>query len=211
MAHFYFVRSRYRTGTWEAEETFKLFETKSKTYGDMLHLNFRTDYDHYHGCPLAPIELVEYGDFQCDYCAEVYPVIKWLQDSFGDRLKFVYRHFPIPTRHPLSLQAAVATEAAALQGKFWYMHDMIYENQKYLTRTSFSEFAREIDLDTRLFENCREHRKLFRKVISESGMMALMILKIYTRHCKISTISKIVQWKGQPEGSDEHSDFRGRF
>jgi protein-disulfide isomerase len=138
----------------------------------MLHPNFRTDYDHYHGSPLAAIELIQYGDFQCKYCAEVYPVIKWLQDSFGDLLKFVYRHYPIPTRHTLSLQAAVATEAAALQGKFWHMHDIIFENQKYLTRTSFGEFAREIDLDTQVFEDCREHRKLFQKVISdfESGV-----------------------------------------
>jgi protein-disulfide isomerase len=133
----------------------------------MLHPNFRTDYDHYQGCPLAPIELVQYGDFQCEHCADVYPVIKWLQDSFGNHLKFVYRHYPIPTRHPLSLQAAVASEAAALQGKFWHMHDIIYENQKYLTRTSFSEFAREIDLDSQAFEDCREHRKLFQKVISD--------------------------------------------
>ena len=138
----------------------------------MLHPIFRTDYDHYHGCPLAPIELIMYGDFQCEHCAEVYPVIKCLQGSFGRLLKFVYRHYPIPTRHPLSLEAAVVTEAAGLQGKFWYMHDMIYENQKYLTRTSFSEFAREIDLDIRAFENCLEHRKLFQKVISdfESGV-----------------------------------------
>jgi protein-disulfide isomerase len=138
----------------------------------MLQPNFRTDYDHFQGNPVAPIELIQYGDFQCPYCAEVYPVIKWLQDSFGDQLKFVYRHYPIPTRHPLSLPAAVAAEAAALQGKFWHMHDMIYEQQKYLTRTSFSEFAREIDLDTRAFEDCREHRKLFRTVISdfESGV-----------------------------------------
>ena len=138
----------------------------------MLHLNFTPDYDHYLGCPFAPIELIQYGDFQCEYCAEVYPVIKLLQDSFGDRLRFVYRHYTIPTRHPLSLLAAVATEAAAVQGKFWYMHDMIYENQKYLTRTSFNEFAKEIDMDTKAFEDCREHRKLFRKVISdfESGV-----------------------------------------
>jgi protein-disulfide isomerase len=138
----------------------------------ILQASFRTDYDHYQGCPLAPIELIQYGDFQCPHCADVYPVIKWLLDSFGDLLKFVYRHYPMPTRHPLSLQAAVATEAAALQGKFWYMHNMIFENQKYLTRTSFSEFAREIDLDSRAFEDCREHRKLFRKVISdfESGV-----------------------------------------
>ena len=133
----------------------------------MLHQHFRTDYDHYYGYPLAPIELIQYGDFQCEYCAEVYPVVKLLQDCFGDRLKFVFRHYPIPTRHPLALQAAVATEAAARQGKFWYMHDMIYENQKYLTRSSFSEFAREIDLNIRAFEDCREQRKLFQKVISD--------------------------------------------
>ena len=138
----------------------------------MLHPNFRTDYDHFQGYPIAPIELIEYGDFQCEHCANIYPVIKCLLDSFGDHLKFVYRHYPIPTRHPLSLQAAVATEAAALQGKFWYMHDIIYENHNFLTRASFSEFAREIELDTRAFEDCREHRKLFRKVISdfESGV-----------------------------------------
>ncbi len=138
----------------------------------MLHPNFRTDYDHFQGYPIAPIELIEYGDFQCGHCADVYPVIKWLQDSFGNQLKFVYRHYPIPTRHPLSLQAAVATEAAALQGKFWNMHDIIYENQHFLTRASFSKFAREIELDSTLFEDCREHQKLFRKVISdfESGV-----------------------------------------
>jgi protein-disulfide isomerase len=137
-----------------------------------LRTTFRTDYDHFQGCPLAPIELIQYGDFQCEYCAGVYPVIKWLQDSFGAALKFVYRHYPIPTRHPLALQAAIAAEAAALQGKFWYMHDMIFENQKFLTQTSFGEFARQIDLETQSFENCREHRKLFQKVISdfESGV-----------------------------------------
>ena len=133
----------------------------------MLHPDFRTDYDHYFGRPCAPLELIQYGDFQCEHCADVYPEIKQLQDSFGDQLKFVYRHYPIPTRHPLSLEAAVATEYAALQGKFWYMHDMIYENQKLLTRTSLSKFAREIDLDTHAYENCREHRKLFRKVLSD--------------------------------------------
>jgi protein-disulfide isomerase len=129
--------------------------------------NFRTDYDHFQGSPLAPLELIQYGDFQCAHCADVYPLIKCLQHCFGSMLKFVYRHYPIPFRHSLTLQAAVAAEAAALQGKFWYMHDMIYENQKYLTRASFSGFAREIDLDTRVFENCREQRLLFQKVISD--------------------------------------------
>ena len=95
----------------------KRFIVIKKTVMGLLHPNFRTDYDHYCGSPLAPIELMQYGDFQCEYCAETYPVIKFLQDAFGDLLKFVYRHYPVPTRHPLSLQAAVATEAAAIQGK----------------------------------------------------------------------------------------------
>lgn len=133
----------------------------------MLHPDFRTDYDHYQGSPLAPIELIEYGDFQCNYCAIAYPAIKQLQDRFGNLLKFVYRHFPVPNRHSLSIPAAVAAEAASVQGKFWYMHDMIFENQKYLTRTSFNMFAGEIGLDTGTFEDCREHRKLFRKVLSD--------------------------------------------
>ena len=128
---------------------------------------FRVDYDHYYGCPGAPIELVEYGDFQCNYCGEVYPVIKQLQDCFGDLLKFVYRHFPVSNQHTLALPAAIAAEAAANQGKFWYMHDMIYENQKYLSRTSFSEFAGEIELDIKSFEDCREHKKLLRKVTGD--------------------------------------------
>jgi protein-disulfide isomerase len=138
----------------------------------MLHPNFRTDYDHFQGYPIAPIELIEYGDFQCNHCGEVYVVIKLLQDFYGNLLKFVYRHFPIPECHPLSIPAAVAAEAAAVQGKFWHMHDMIYENQSYLTRASFSGFAREIQLDTGAFDDCREHRKLVRKVFSdfESGL-----------------------------------------
>ncbi|HTR31865.1 MAG TPA: thioredoxin domain-containing protein [Puia sp.] len=132
-----------------------------------LFFNFRTDFDHYLGSPLAPLELVQYGDFQSAHCADAYPVIKWLLEYFGDLLKFVYRHYPMPTCHPLALKAAVAAEAAALQGKFWHMHDMIFENQQKLNRSSFIEFASEIDLDTRAFEDSLEDRKIFQKVISD--------------------------------------------
>jgi protein-disulfide isomerase len=133
----------------------------------MLHPNFRTDYDHFQGSPIAPIELIEYGDFQCNHCGKVYVIIKMLQDCFGDLLRFVYRHFPIPDRHSLSIPAAIAAEAAALQGKFWDMHDMIYENQQNLTRASFSGFATDIHLDITAFDDYREQRKLVRKVFSD--------------------------------------------
>src|SRR5271170_2427480 len=90
-----------------------------------IFVKLRTDLDHTIGYPLAPLELIQYGDFQCEYCANAYPVIKWLLEYFGDLLKFTFRHYPMPNRHPLALEAAVAVEAAALQGKFWQMHDLI--------------------------------------------------------------------------------------
>lgn len=123
--------------------------------------------DHIFGNPTAAIELLEYGDFQCRYCAGVYPAIKFLQEALGEKLKFVFRHFPLSDIHPLALEAAIACEAAALQGKFLYMHDMIFENQLYLTRASLLQFAEEIELDMWLYENAREYKKLFYKVKSD--------------------------------------------
>ena len=89
-------------------------------------------------------------------------------------LKFVFRHFPLSVIHPLSLNAAVAAEAAALQGglSFWHMHDMIFENQKYLSHSSFSRFAEEIELNTMVFEDARRDKKVVQKIASdyESGV-----------------------------------------
>lgn len=140
----------------------------------MLKYLFDHKRDNYYGYPLAPIELVEYGDFQCENCAAVYPHIKMLQEKMGNQLKFVYRHFPLSTIHPLSLNAAVAAEAAGLQGglSFWDMHDMIFENQKYLTQASFSRFAEEIELNPNMFEDGRRDKKRVQKIASdyESGV-----------------------------------------
>jgi protein-disulfide isomerase len=140
----------------------------------MLKYLFDFTRDHYVGNPLAPIELIEYGDFQCEYCGEVYTEIKKLQEALGNQLKFVFRHYPLSALHPLSLEAAVATEAAALQDnmKFWSMHDLIFENQKYLSRASLSKFAEEVGMDTTLLENSQTHKQLLPKVISdfESGV-----------------------------------------
>jgi protein-disulfide isomerase len=123
--------------------------------------------DNYWGDPMAPVEVIQYGDFQCPNCADVYPVIKLLQEKMGARMKFVFRHYPQPAMHPVSLYAAVAAEAAAVQDKFWHMHDIIFENQKYLSRGSLGHFAEEIELNTQAFDDSREHKKLFHKVISD--------------------------------------------
>jgi protein-disulfide isomerase len=103
--------------------------------------------DHAQGPANAPITLVEYGDYQCPYCGEAHPVVKQLQKAFAKRLRFVFRNFPLTEAHPYALIAAETAEAAALQGKFWEMHDRIYENQEELEPDILPVWAEEIGLD----------------------------------------------------------------
>ena len=84
--------------------------------------------------------LVEYGDYQCPYCGAAYPIVKRNQRELGTRLKFVFRNFPLTNSHPQAQWAAEMAEAAAAQGKFWEIHDFLYENQRTLGDESF--FAR---------------------------------------------------------------------
>ncbi len=86
--------------------------------------------DHSQGSPEATAVLVEYGDYQCPYCGAAYPVVKRLQKELGDGLLFVFRNFPITNAHPMAEWAAETAEAAAAQGKFWPMHDFLFENQR---------------------------------------------------------------------------------
>jgi protein-disulfide isomerase len=74
--------------------------------------------DNLQGSAAAPIELVEYGDYQCPHCGAAYPIVKAIQKEMGDKLKFVFRNFPLAEKHPNATNAAIATEAAAGQGKF---------------------------------------------------------------------------------------------
>lgn len=138
----------------------------------MLKLPFNKSRDNFTGDPSASLELVQYGDFQCEHCGSVFISIKLLQQYFGDKLKFIFRHFPILTAHRFALDAAVASEAAGLQGKFWQMHDLIFENQKYLPNSSFSKFAEMIELDMTTFDDNNECKKLIHKVVNdfESGV-----------------------------------------
>ncbi len=87
--------------------------------------------------------LVEYGDYQCPYCGEAYPIVKRIQKKFGDRLRFVFRNFPLTEVHPRAEFGAEIAEAAAAQGKFWEMHDFLYENQAFLNNEDhFLKFAK---------------------------------------------------------------------
>jgi NhaA family Na+:H+ antiporter len=110
------------------------------------------DRDHIEGPADAAVTLVEYGDYECPYCREVAPIIEQLEERFGDRLRYVFRHFPITSAHPNAQLAAEAAEAAAAQGKFWEMHDRLFEHTGPLHRQQLVLFAQDLDLDVERFE-----------------------------------------------------------
>lgn len=103
--------------------------------------------DHSQGPAKAPLTFVEFGDYQCPYCGAAYPVVKRIQEKFGKKLRFVFRNFPLTQAHPYALAAAETAEAAALQGKFWEMHDLLFERQRILDPGILPAWAKEVGLD----------------------------------------------------------------
>jgi len=104
------------------------------------------DRDHVQGDADAPVTLVEYGDYQCPYCGRAYPIVKAVQNHFGKRLRFVFRNFPLSEIHPHAAQAAAAAEAAADHGKFWEMHDSLFELQERLGERDLLKYASELGI-----------------------------------------------------------------
>jgi protein-disulfide isomerase len=115
--------------------------------------------DHIQGPDDAPLVLVEYGDYQCPYCGAAYPIVKRVQKELGKRLRFVFRNFPITNSHPHAQWAAETAEAAGAQGKFWEMHDYLYENQPSLgDEEYFSKYEKKLKLDvTKLAREVAQH------------------------------------------------------
>ena len=110
------------------------------------------DDDHVAGPDSAAITVVAYCDFECPYCGRAYPLIKRLQARLTDRLRVVFRHFPLIHKHPLAQQAAEAAESADAQGQFWAMHDLLLENQEALEQDDLYAYAASLDLDVGRFE-----------------------------------------------------------
>jgi protein-disulfide isomerase len=123
----------------------------STTWEAALVLPVTQDRDHIQGPADAAVTLVEYGDYQCPYCGAAYPIVKEVQARMGERLRFVFRNFPITTSHPHAEQAAEAAEAAATRGKFWPMHDLLYENQSRLRDEDLRGYAEKLELDVESF------------------------------------------------------------
>ena len=107
--------------------------------------------DHAIGRTDAPLTLVEYGDYQCPFCAAALPVTEALLQALGENLRFAYRHFPLTQAHPHALQAAQAAEAVGAQGRFWEYHRILFENQHALEDEDLVRYAAMLDLDTRRF------------------------------------------------------------
>jgi protein-disulfide isomerase len=114
--------------------------------------------DHIQGSTDAPVALVEYGDYECPVCGEVYPVIKAIQDRLGDDLCFAFRNFPLANAHPHAESASEAAEAAGAQGEFWGMHDLLFQNQDALELDDIADYATDLGLDTsRLISEVLNH------------------------------------------------------
>jgi len=123
--------------------------------------------DHAQGPANAPITVVEYGDYECPYCGEAYPITKELQKRLGNKLRFVFRNFPLAEMHPHAEHAAEAAEAAGAQGKFWEMHDMLYEHQDALEDADLALYAKALKLDVPRFIKDMENHTHVERVRSD--------------------------------------------
>jgi len=117
----------------------------------------------------SPITLVEYGDYECPYTGMAYPIVKELIREFGnDKIRFVFRNFPLNNIHPHAQHASEAAEAAAAQDKFWQMHDYLFEHQKALDDSHILEYAQKVGLeDIRKFKD-DVSRHIYAPLIEES-------------------------------------------
>jgi len=122
------------------------------------------DDDHQHGPVDAPVTLVEYGDYECPYCGAAHPIVQAIQQEMGDRLRFVFRNFPLTQVHPHAEGAAEAAEAAGDQGAFWPYHDYLFEHQQALSPQDLTGYAGEFNLDAARFERALENHDFEERV-----------------------------------------------
>jgi protein-disulfide isomerase len=111
------------------------------------------DVDHIRGPLDAPVTLLEYGDYECPYCGQAETAIRELLATFGDEVRYVWRHLPLNDVHPSAQRAAEVAEAAAAQGRFWDMHDKLLAHQDALTPRDVMGYADDLGLDTERFVN----------------------------------------------------------
>jgi protein-disulfide isomerase len=122
-----------------------------------------TSKDHVRGSLDAEVVIAEYGDFECPYCGQAFAVLEELRKKFGSRVALVFRHYPLEM-HPHARAAAEAAEAAASVGKFWEMHDALYEHQNALTNHDLVGYAGKIGVDGAVVEKAVEHNTYAKRI-----------------------------------------------
>jgi Na+/H+ antiporter NhaA len=137
-----------------------------RTAEDILDLvvDVDPDRDHIRGPDTAPVTLLEYGDFECPYCGQAESVIRQLLSDHGDDVRYVWRHLPLNDVHPTAQLAAEASEAAATQGKFWEMYDILLAHQEALSMRDLVQYAKELDLDVDRFSDELRRREYVPRV-----------------------------------------------
>ena len=112
-----------------------------------------SDHDHIEGSAGAPVTLVEYGDFECPHCGRAYPIVEDLRRRMGQKMRFVFRNFPLSEAHPHAEKAAEAAEAAGEQNRFWEMHGTLFKHQNALDTPHLVAYAGQLRLDQELFSH----------------------------------------------------------
>lgn len=120
--------------------------------------------DHLTGPAGAPVVVVEYGDFECPTCKQAAPALKLLLARHAGKVRLAYRHFPLEGVHPYALQAGEAAEVAAAQGKFWAMHDLLFDNQSRLRPQDLRDYAERLGLDMKIYDREMRERAWLPKV-----------------------------------------------
>lgn len=140
-----------------------VFFFTNKDSGSTKSSSKATATNHVEGSTSSGVKLVEYGDYECPYCGAYYPYVKQAVEAYKDKIQFQFRNLPLTSIHKNARAGARAAEAAALQGKFWEMHDKLYENQDANGKTGwvvsnnpldqyFANYARQLGLDTNKFK-----------------------------------------------------------
>ncbi len=166
--------------------------------------------DHIYGNKAAKVVLIEYGDFQCPGCGGAFPQLKTLKETYKDKIAFIFRNYPLTAIHPNALSAATAAEAAGLQGKYWEMHDKLYENQTAWSgidpgkRTDiFTGYAKDIGLDTKKFQSDLSDQKVAAKISRDRalgnklGVNSTPTLYLGSEQLDNETVTDLIQGTGK--------------
>jgi protein-disulfide isomerase len=163
----------------------------------------------------APVTLVEYGDYQCPTCARYHPIVSELLHRYQGKLKLQYHHFPLIQIHPNAMPASLAAEAAADQGKFWEMHDLIYEHQDEWSRTpnaeaSFVQYALQLGLDANKFQQSIRSPETRDRVLADVTRGNTVVGGTPTFIINGEVLTELLSLEGMAEVIDRHLATAGK-